>query len=69
MGEIKRIEYVSEEGYKGVLFGKSILNIYSPDGKLILRTERSLITDPDELVMFVNKFPKYLEILEDDENG
>ena len=59
----ERIEYTSKNGYKGVLYGKSSLVIYNPDGKMSLHTGFRNIHTYAELVKMVDEHPKFLEML------
>ena len=57
------IKYTSENGYTGVLYGKSSLAIYNSDGKMTLHTGFRNIHTYDELVTMVDKYPEFLDAL------
>ena len=61
--ESETIRYTSDNGYTGVLYGKSSYAIYDKDGKEVLHTGSRNINTYEELVEDVNNFPKFLEIL------
>ena len=57
------IEYTSANGYKGVLYGRSSLVIYNPDGTMSLHTGRRSINSYEELVKLVDDHPSFIEML------
>ena len=59
--ESETIRYTSDNGYTGVLYGKSSYAIYDKDGKEVLHTGLRNINTYEELVESVNNFPKFLE--------
>lgn len=63
MSEIKRIEYTSEKGFKGVLLNGSELTIFTPDGEAVLHSTNSTISDPEQLKSFVDSVHNVLETL------
>ena len=75
MGEV--IKYTSENGYTGVLYGRSSLSIYDPEGHECLHTGLRAINTYEELVETVNEQPEFMKALEkmrseddlDDESG
>lgn len=56
------IKYTSNNGYTGVLYGKSSLAIYRPDGTESLHTGSRNINTYDELVKAVDEHPKLVEM-------
>ena len=56
-------EYNSKNQYKGILYGRRSLSVISPEGIEVFHTGFRLINTYDELVKFVDEFPKTLEIL------
>lgn len=60
----KTIEYTSDNGYKGVLYGESSFAIYEVEsGKCKLHTGFRNINTYDELVKQVEDFPRFIEWL------
>ena len=59
------IKYTSENGYTGVLYGKSSLSIYNPDGRECFHTWSRGITTYDELVRIVDQHPQFMKMLAD----
>ena len=57
------IEYTSENGYKGVLYGKGSMSIYDPDGRECLHTGSRSINTYEELVKTVDEHPQFMEML------
>lgn len=62
MGEV--IKYTSENGYTGVLYGRSSLSIYDPEGHECLHTGLRTINTYEELVETVNEQPEFMKALE-----
>ena len=62
MGEV--IKYTSENGYTGVLYGKSSMSIYDPEGHECLHTGFRNINAYEELVETVNEQPEFMKALE-----
>jgi len=62
MGEV--IKYTSENGYTGVLYGRSSLSIYDPEGHECLHTGFRNINTYEELVETVNEQPEFMKALE-----
>ena len=60
---MEEIKYTSDNGYTGVLYGKSSYAIYDKDGKTVFHTGFRTINTYDELVEQVNDFPNFLELL------
>jgi len=61
----KTIEYTSDNGYKGVLYGERSFAIYEVEsGKCKLHTGFRNINTYDELVKQVEDFPRFSERLE-----
>ena len=57
------IEYTSDNGYTGRLYGKSSLIIFNPDGTESMHTGSRNINTREELVKIVDKHPKFIEML------
>ena len=57
------IKYTSPNGYTGVLYGKSSLAIYKPDGTMSMHTGSRNINTYAELVKIVEEHPKFKEML------
>lgn len=57
------IRYESKNGYTGILYGKSSLAIFNPDGSESVHTGFRSINTYDELVKMVDNHPKFLEML------
>lgn len=57
------IKYTSDNGYTGVLYGKSSMIIYKPDGTESMHTGSRNINTYEELVRIVDKHPKFREML------
>ena len=65
------IEYTSENGYTGRLYGKSSLSVFDSDGKEVLHTGKRSINTYAELKKQIEGFPAFMESLQsifDDEN-
>ena len=60
----RRIEYTSPNGYRGVLYGKSSLSIYNPDGTESLHTGLRTINTYEELKNAVDEHPQFMKMLE-----
>lgn len=58
-----RIEYKSENGYTGVMYGKSSFAIYDKDGKKVFHTGSRAFNTEEKLKKQVDKFPEFLEML------
>ena len=57
------IEYKSENGYTGKLYGKSSLSIYNSIGREVMHTCFRTINTLEELKLEVEKFPEFLRVL------
>jgi hypothetical protein len=57
------IKYTSENGYTGVMYGKSSFAIYDKDGKEVLHTGSRAFNTEEELKKQVDGFPEFLEML------
>lgn len=57
------IKYTSDNGYTGVLYGKSSMIIYKPDGTESMHTGSRNINTYEELVRIVDEHPKFIEML------
>lgn len=61
----KIIKYKSENGYSGVLYGKSSMSIYNPQGKEVFHTgfRRKEINSLEALKEQVDTFPEFTLML------
>lgn len=59
------IEYESSNGYRGVLYGKSSLIIWDPNGNTSMHTGSRNIETYDELVKVVDEWPETLKLLQE----
>ena len=59
-----RIEYKSDNGYLGILYGKSSMAILDPDGKLVLHTAERTPNTLEELKETVDTMPEFMARLE-----
>lgn len=57
------VEYKSDNGYTGVLYGKSSMIIYAPDGSESIHTGNRAINSYEELVEVVDKRPQFMALL------
>lgn len=57
------IEYRSENGYTGKLYGKSSLSIYNSIGREVMHTCFRKINTLEELKQEVEEFPEFLRVL------
>lgn len=57
------IEYTSDNGYTGRLYGESSLIIFNPDGTESMHTGSRNINTREELVKIVDEHPKFIEML------
>lgn len=62
----KVIKYKSDNGYTGVLYGKSSMSIYNPEGKEVFHTgfRKKNINSLDALKKHVDTFPEFMKILQ-----
>lgn len=58
------IEYTSENGYTGRLYGESSLSVFNSDGKEVLHTGKRGINTYDELKGLIEGFPAFMELLQ-----
>ena len=66
----EKIEYTSENGYRGVLYGERSYAIYDKFGNEVLHTGFRKINTLEELKKKVDNFPEFLEKLRRcDEDG
>lgn len=63
----KIIDYTGENGYRGVMYGKSSMVIYDRNGVECLHTSSRTPNTLEELKEFVDGFEEFLERLEDKE--
>lgn len=61
-----KIEYKSENGYRGVLYGKSSMAIYDAYGVERLHTVYRVTNTLEELKRQVDDFPEFLKTLEEE---
>lgn len=59
----ERIEYKSENGYSGSLFGRSSMRIYDRNGMEVLHTGFRNINTLEELKKIVDGMPEFLEAI------
>ena len=72
----ERIEYKSDNGYTGVLYGEHSFSVFGEDGREVFHTGSRGINTYDELVEAVETFPEFYdkvlsishEDIEDEEN-
>ena len=64
-----KIVYASENGYAGMLYGKSSYAIYDNKGHRVFHTGQRAINTMDELAEQVESFPEFLKMLEEQEHG
>lgn len=57
------IEYTSENGYSGKLYGKSSMSIFDKDGKEVMHTGSRTPNTLEELKEVVDRFPAFMEML------
>lgn len=60
---MSRIEYESENGYKGVLYGKSSMSIYDKDGNERLHTGFRNVNTLEELKEVVESAQKTMDLI------
>ena len=60
---MKPIEYTSPNGFRGVMYGKSSLSIYYPDGMEALHTGERTPQTLSELMHIVDEMPDFMEML------
>ncbi len=58
------IEYESENGYKGILYGQTNMSIYMPHGYECLHTGLRNINTYEELKVYVDEYPDFLKEME-----
>ena len=59
-----KIKYTSDNGYTGILYGKSSLSIFKPDGTESMHTGSRNINTYEELTKIVDEYPKFIEMLQ-----
>ena len=61
----KVIKYKSDNGYTGILYGKSSMSIYNPEGKEVFHTgfRKKEINSLEALKEQVDTFPEFQELL------
>lgn len=55
--------YQGRNGYTGVMYGKSSLSVYDPQGREVLHTGRRASDEPKDLRNIVKGMPELLEML------
>ena len=60
----KRIQYTSENGYTGILYGKSSLMIFDRKGHLSFHTGFRSINTYKELVKIVEEHPRLVKLIQ-----
>ena len=58
------IEYTSDNGYTGQIYGKSSFRIVDPYGKEVFHTGFRTIETEEELKEEVDTFPDFMRVLE-----
>jgi len=58
------IEYTSENGYSGKLYGESSMSIYNKDGKEVMHTGSRKPNTLEELKEAVDSFPAFMAMIE-----
>ena len=53
----KFMKYVSDNGYSGILYSRSSMIVYDPEGKEVFHTRNRTIESEAELKEFVDDFP------------
>lgn len=59
----QKIEYTSPNGYRGVLYGKSSMSIYGPNGREVIHTGHRTPNTLEELTKQVDSMPEFMEML------
>lgn len=62
-GDRKEIEYTSDNGYRGRMYGISSMRICDPDGKEVFHTHFRAANTLEELREIVDTMPEFLETL------
>lgn len=62
----KSIEYTGDNGFKGVLYGKSSFSIYNKNGLEVFHTVSRKINSYEELIKEVEQFPRFLKLMKID---
>lgn len=60
---MERIEYKATNGYRGVLYGKSNMSIYDPEGREVLHTWFRNANSFDELREVVDDMHEFMKKL------
>lgn len=60
-----KVKYTSDNGYTGILSGRSTLTIYDNHGDVVLHTGHRKANTYDELVNIVEGFPEFMKMLEE----
>ena len=61
MKDRERIEYKSENGYSGSLYGRASMRIYDKNGNEVLHTGFRNVNTLEELKEVVDNMPEFLE--------
>ena len=51
------MKYISENGFSGLLYSKSSMIVYDPDGNEVFHTRNRIVESEEELKEFVDDFP------------
>lgn len=57
------VEYTSENGYSGKMYGESSFSVYGPDGKECTHSGSRNFDTFEELKEIVDEYPEFLEML------
>ena len=63
MKDRERIEYKSENGYSGSLYGRMSMRIYDKNGNEILHTGFRAVNTLEELKEVVDSMPEFMEAM------
>lgn len=63
MKDRERIEYKSENGYSGSLYGRCSMRIYDKNGNEVLHTGFRTVNTLEELKEVVDTMPEFLETI------
>lgn len=58
-----RIEYTSANGFRGVLYGRSSMIVFAPEGNEVFHTGFRAFDTREELIEFVDEMPEFLRML------
>lgn len=60
----KKIKYKHENGYTGVLYGRSSLAVYDADGHEVMHTGSRNINTLEELKELLDGYPEFRKMIE-----